>query len=86
MNSNGYIITTLPQIPGFGWGTWLLGNIMIKRDWTKDKKKIANSFKSMRELQAPTWLISYPEGTRMTPEKVKEVNIIQLSCRVKSLL
>ena len=63
-------------IIGFGWGSWLMNNIMIKRNWASDKKTITEAFRSIREHKLPTWLISYPEGTRLSPTKLLQVIFI----------
>jgi 1-acyl-sn-glycerol-3-phosphate acyltransferase len=50
-----------------------MGNIMIKRNWTSDKEQISAAFKHIKDTEMPIWLISYPEGTRATSNKLKEV-------------
>ncbi|KAI9229479.1 MAG: acyltransferase-domain-containing protein, partial [Piptocephalis tieghemiana] len=63
---------SLKYIPFFGWGMWLMGMMYIKRNWLHDRRNINNMFQRVREDQPPIWLISYLEGTRVTPEKLAE--------------
>jgi len=52
--------------------------IFVKRDWTSDKKKIEETFSQIKNLKTDVWIISYLEGSRITPEKVKAVSITLL--------
>jgi 1-acyl-sn-glycerol-3-phosphate acyltransferase len=63
---------SLKWIPGFGWGMWLVGYIFIRRAWVSDAAHIAATFAHLVRERTPVWLISYPEGTRMTPSKLAE--------------
>eukprot|EP01012_Entosiphon_sulcatum_P048638 TRINITY_DN6713_c0_g1_i1.p1 TRINITY_DN6713_c0_g1~~TRINITY_DN6713_c0_g1_i1.p1 ORF type:complete len:312 (+),score=45.58 TRINITY_DN6713_c0_g1_i1:22-936(+) len=68
-----YIVKkSLTYIPGFGWGMLFSGMIAINRDWTKDKKSVSAAFDNITKNKLPTWLIMYVEGTRITPEKLKQ--------------
>jgi len=49
--------------------------IFVKRDWTSDKKKIEKTFSQIKKLTSHVWIISYLEGSRITPEKIKAVSI-----------
>lgn len=62
---------SLKWIPILGWGIWLMGNILVKRNWHDDEKKITEMFDEWKRSRHPIWLVSYPEGSRRTPEKVK---------------
>jgi len=50
--------------------------IFVKRDWTSDKKKIEETFSQIKNLTSNVWIISYLEGSRITPEKVKAVSYL----------
>ncbi|KAJ3284136.1 hypothetical protein HK104_010080 [Borealophlyctis nickersoniae] len=63
---------SLKWLPGFGWGMWLMGMIMIKRNWTNDRSKIEGIFSAIKSTVVPVWIISYLEGTRITPKKLAE--------------
>ena len=45
----------------------------MKRDWEKDNVAISAKLKDMEEgrFPQPFWIGVYPEGTRITPEKMK---------------
>jgi 1-acyl-sn-glycerol-3-phosphate acyltransferase len=59
-------------IPFFGWGIWLMNMIMLRRDWSEDHQRIYQSFKFYTKHKLPLWLISYSEGSRLSPKKIKE--------------
>ena len=59
-------------VPGVGWGCYLLGHIMMNRNWTADKDSIAKVFGNIKSHRIPVWIISFLEGTRFTPEKSKD--------------
>lgn len=52
----------------------LIGMVMVKRDWTRDQKHAGQAFANIKRDQQKIWLISYLEGTRLGPEKVKAVS------------
>jgi len=61
---------SLKFLPGFGWGMYLMGQIFVKRNWTSDKKMIDKAFSGIKNDKEPVWIITYLEGTRITPEKL----------------
>ncbi len=58
-------------VPGVGWGMWFLDCPFLERNWADDRGSIARSFESLLRDRVPMWLISFPEGTRLTPEKLE---------------
>lgn len=58
--------------PGFGWGGWLLGFPFLRRDWTEDEARIRQTFANLEASRLPVWLVTHPEGTRITPRKYAE--------------
>jgi len=52
---------------------WLMGMLLIKRNWTSDREKIERIFHVMKKYRLPVWIISYLEGTRVTTKKIEEV-------------
>jgi lysophosphatidic acid acyltransferase/lysophosphatidylinositol acyltransferase len=48
-----------------------MGNIFVKRNWQKDEKNIQKMFEELKTYRYPIWLISYPEGSRVTPKKIE---------------
>lgn len=61
-------------IPVFGWGIYMMGSIMLKRDWARDEKKIKDTFELYLTNELPIWIISFVEGSRFTREKLHHCN------------
>jgi 1-acyl-sn-glycerol-3-phosphate acyltransferase len=59
----------LKYVPGLGWGMMFVNTLFVKRDWAKDAGSIRATFAKLREQKLPTWLVIFPEGTRMKPSK-----------------
>lgn len=59
----------LKYVPGLGWGMMFVNTLFVKRDWAKDASSIRATFAKLREQKLPTWLVIFPEGTRMKPSK-----------------
>ncbi|OAA64330.1 1-acyl-sn-glycerol-3-phosphate acyltransferase [Niveomyces insectorum RCEF 264] len=64
--------TQLKWVPFLGWGLWVLGMPMVSRRWDKDKRELNRVFFGIVVRKWPTWLISFSEATRYTPEKYAE--------------
>lgn len=61
----------LKYVPLLGTGMKLVGCLFLKRSWSNDKKTIYEAFKHIIENKIPLWLVTFPEGTRITPKKLK---------------
>lgn len=61
----------LKYVPGLGWGMLFIECVFLKRSWSKDESKIVRAFSKFKTAQMPLWLIMFPEGTRLKPEKLK---------------
>lgn len=63
---------------------WFLGMIYVKRSWTLDKnniKKQLAGFSYSTKKCFPIWIVTFAEGSRITPSKLKEVSrVIEFSC------
>lgn len=57
-------------VPGPGVGMWLLDCIFLERDWLKDRKDIDTLFRKYKAEEIPLFLVSFLEGTRLTPKKL----------------
>jgi 1-acyl-sn-glycerol-3-phosphate acyltransferase len=44
--------------------------IFVKRDWLADKNRILRTFEKFLSHRIPIWLITFVEGTRLTPTKL----------------
>lgn len=61
----------IKYIPGPGWGMVFLDCIFVKRNWMSDKANIDATFQRLRVNKVPVWIVSFLEGTRITPDKLK---------------
>ncbi|KAF9975099.1 hypothetical protein BGZ73_001360 [Actinomortierella ambigua] len=60
----------LNDIPFYGWGMWIMGMLFINRNWQQDQVKINRMFGRILDIQAPVWIASFLEGSRLTPAKL----------------
>lgn len=63
------------QLPIFGWCMYLIGMIMVSRDWLRDSNSIRRAFEGLKQppgVGKKVWLVSFLEGTRITQEKLLE--------------
>ena len=56
-------------VPGIGWGMAFLDCVFVKRNWAEDRSTIEATFARLTRDRVPVWLLSFPEGTRITPRK-----------------
>ncbi|KAG0352514.1 hypothetical protein BGZ54_002718 [Gamsiella multidivaricata] len=61
---------SLKYIPFYGWGMWIMGMLFINRNWQQDQIKINKMFAQILDIQAPVWIASFLEGSRLTPSKL----------------
>jgi 1-acyl-sn-glycerol-3-phosphate acyltransferase len=61
----------IKYVPGVGWGMWFLDCPFLKRDWNKDRGSIERTFEVFLREDIPMWLVMFPEGTRLTDEKLE---------------
>jgi 1-acyl-sn-glycerol-3-phosphate acyltransferase len=62
-------------VPGIGWGMQFLDCIFVRRNWTADKDKILATFERLRTHRVPFWILSFVEGTRLTPAKLERSRV-----------
>lgn len=67
-----YVKDSLKYVPGIGWGMYFLGCVFLKRNWYADYENIQKTFARLRNLGVPFWLVSFVEGTRIKPSKLKK--------------
>jgi 1-acyl-sn-glycerol-3-phosphate acyltransferase len=65
-----FVKDILKYLPGIGWGMMFLDCVFLKRTWDKDKDSIQSTFQGIVSNNVPTWMASFPEGTRITPLKL----------------
>ncbi|KAI5861863.1 1-acyl-sn-glycerol-3-phosphate acyltransferase [Durotheca rogersii] len=65
----------LRMVPFLGWGLWAMGMPMVTRNWMRDQRELQRVFGGIVRRKWPTWLISFSEATRFTPQKYEESKI-----------
>ncbi|KXS10079.1 hypothetical protein M427DRAFT_191363 [Gonapodya prolifera JEL478] len=71
-NCKYFIKDSIKWMPFFGWGMYMMGMIFLKRNWDKDQGHVKSTFQFIKNNRIPVWLVSYLEGTRITPQKKEE--------------
>ena len=62
-------------VPIFGWGMKMMNMVFLKRNWFADMETIQKTFQLFSEPASrclPVWIVSFPEGSRITQEKKLE--------------
>ncbi len=62
----------IKYVPGVGWGMWFLDCPFLKRNWNDDRRSILETFARLRDDRVPMWLVTFPEGTRLTASKIEK--------------
>jgi len=65
-----FVKDPLKWVPGVGWGMAFLDCLFVKRDWAKDRDSIERTFRRLLTDRVPVWLVTFSEGTRLTPTKL----------------
>jgi 1-acyl-sn-glycerol-3-phosphate acyltransferase len=65
-----FVKAPIKYVPGIGWGMAFLDCLFVERDWAADRASIEHTFESLVKGDVPVWLISFVEGTRITPKKL----------------
>ncbi len=66
-----FVKEELKWVPGMGWGMVFLGCVFVRRNWTRDRDRIRRAFAAIVDERLPVWLVTYPEGTRLTRPKLE---------------
>lgn len=74
-----FVKDELKWVPGMGLGMWFLDCIFVKRDWTRDRASVQATFARVVDGKVPIWLVSFSEGTRLTPKKLAASNAFAAS-------
>lgn len=77
MHGRIYIVLkeSLKRIPVIGWGMQFSQFIFLKRNWEKDKPRLATHLQKFNKPNLPMWLVMFPEGTNLadsTRERSKQ--------------
>lgn len=70
-NMKWFVKDVLKYVPGIGWGMLFLDCLFLKRNWLADQDSIKNVFSKIIRYQVPCWVMSFVEGTRATPAKIR---------------
>jgi 1-acyl-sn-glycerol-3-phosphate acyltransferase len=65
-----FVKKALQIVPGLGWGMSFLDCLFVRRDWAADRSMITKTFRRIVNENVPLWLVSFVEGTRITPAKL----------------
>ncbi len=65
-----FVKDTLKYVPGIGWGMLFLDCLFVRRNWTADRDYIYHVFGNILKYEVPLWLMTFVEGTRITPSKI----------------
>jgi len=69
-----FVKHALKWVPGVGWGMQFLSCPFLRRDWTRDRQRVEQTFHTLVAERIPMWLVSFAEGTRVTEAKVEASN------------
>ncbi len=67
-----FVKDVLKWVPGVGWGLWMMGAFMVKRDWNADRESIERTFAGIRRDRVPVWVLLFVEGHRIRPDRLEE--------------
>ena len=65
-----FVKDIIKYIPGVGWAMLFIDCIFVKRSWAQDEKGIKKTFRHIMDKKIPFWVVSFVEGTRITPQKL----------------
>jgi lysophosphatidic acid acyltransferase/lysophosphatidylinositol acyltransferase len=66
-----FLKDSIKFLPVFGWGMYLINMPFLKRDWQRDNRRIRQALDPIISSRLPIWFISFVEGHRMSPEKLR---------------
>jgi len=69
-NCRAFAKDVLKWLPVIGWSSYLSEDVYLARQWDKDQTRVIKSIKQIENFPSPVWLFLFPEGTRITPEKL----------------
>lgn len=66
-----FVKHAIKWVPGIGWGMQFLSCPFLKRNWDRDSERVRRTFESLVNESIPMWLVTFAEGTRATPDKIR---------------
>jgi len=70
-NCRAFAKSVLKFVPVIGWSSYLSEDVYLARSWDKDKDEVDRSLQQLETFPSPVWLFLFPEGTRLTADKLK---------------
>jgi len=72
--ANGKVIAKkmLKYVPTIGISWALNDMIFLDRNWEKDKQNLTDSMEVLASYKDPFWLLLFPEGTRLSQDKLEK--------------
>lgn len=67
-----FVKDSVKYLPIFGWGMKIMGMVMLRRNWAQDRAKFHELFSLFTNGQLPVYMVSFPEGSRVTPAKLQK--------------
>jgi 1-acyl-sn-glycerol-3-phosphate acyltransferase len=67
-----FVKRAIKWFPGIGWGMQFLACPFVRRNWDRDREAITRTFSILVNQRIPMWLVSFVEGTRITPDKLAQ--------------
>ncbi len=65
-----FVKKVIKYVPGVGWGMTFLDCLFVERNWAADQASTTSTFARLLDHRVPLWLVSFVEGTRLTPKKL----------------
>jgi len=69
-NCRVYVKKMLQYVPIIGWAWKLSDVVFLERNWEKDKENLGRKLNELVKYPSPVWILLFPEGTRLSPEKL----------------
>ncbi|XP_071738923.1 1-acyl-sn-glycerol-3-phosphate acyltransferase PLS1-like [Rutidosis leptorrhynchoides] len=64
---------SIKYVPVYGWISWISSRfIYLERNWKNDAFRLKTALEVVKRSYRPWWFIVFPEGTRVTPQKLIE--------------
>jgi len=72
-------------IPGFGWGSWFVEMIFLRRNFNHDSKRISQVLHSFKSSGNSLWIALFPEGTFVDDKNLNAIPDAEMFAQSKGL-
>lgn len=69
-NAKAVVKNSLLYVPIFGWILAFAEYLFVTRDWKTDRARLQKRLRHLQSFPFPLWFILFPEGSRLTPQKL----------------